>query len=246
MANVFRDSTAPYILVLVLTLTGWMFNSAIENATKLRIVEYRIENGKDADVFTKTLFLSNRSLTGSVNAGGFVLTCVLPNPQTPCLAKLPSVKVEAQFLSTGNVTLASNPTVLTSNSVGFPALIPPRGEVGYRIGVADSSVPIRLVYNVDYDPIAKTQPDLEIVLIEDKSFDWRTVDSLSNKVLPFLFANYITLLLFGIIILLCFTGLWIIVEFFRLAFGSRPNPKEKMLVKVTIEGRTHEATIEEI
>lgn len=246
MPNVFRDSSAPYILVLILTVTGWMFNSAINSAEKLRIIEYRIENGKDGGVATKTLLLANRSLTGPINVGSLVLECTPPTPQTPCLATLPSAKLIAQFLEIGNVRLPVNPTPLSDHSVGISALLPPRGKAGYRIGVTDINVTIRLVYNVEYDPVAKTQPDLEVVLIEDKPFDW-TPDGLSNKILPFIFSNYITILLSVIIILMSTIGLWVIFEFLRLLFGKKPSgSKEKIIANVTIEGRTREVTVEEL
>ena len=125
-------------------------------------------------------------------------------------------------------------------------MLPPRGKAGYRIGVTDINVPIRLVYNVEYDPVAKTQPDLEVVLIEDKPFDW-TPDGLSNKILPFIFSNYITILLSVIIILMSTIGLWVIFEFLRLLFGKKPSgSKEKIIANVTIEGRTREVTVEEL
>ena len=125
-------------------------------------------------------------------------------------------------------------------------MLPPRGKAGYRIGVTDINVPIRLVYNVEYDPVAKTQPDLEVVLIEDKPFDW-TPDGLSNKILPFIFSNYITILLSVIIILMSTIGLWVIFEFLRLLFGKKPSGfEEKIIANVTIEGRTREVTVEEL
>ncbi|WFU04527.1 hypothetical protein QA648_27490 (plasmid) [Rhizobium sp. CB3171] len=247
MANIFKDSSAPYLLVLMLTGAGWMFNSAVENASKLRIIEYHIEDGRDGAVATKTILLENKSLTGSVNVGGFVLSCQTPAAESSCLVKLPSVQKEAQYIAAGNVVLATNPQMISDNSVVFPALLPPRGEAGYRIGISGATDAIRLVYNVDYDPVKQTQPDLEILLIEDKPIDWNSWRDISNKLLAFVFENYIALLSLGIIVLISTIGLWIFLELLGLIFGRRKAPPaNKSTLRLTIEGKTHNVEVEEL
>ncbi|MBY5456888.1 hypothetical protein HFO89_11005 [Rhizobium leguminosarum] len=247
MSNVFKDSSAPYILVLLLSLVGWMFNSAIDNASKLRIVQYRIESGSDGEVATKTLYLMNRSISGAVSIGSFTLACVLPDGQAGCLAKLPRANVEAQFLKVGNVVLASNPQLAGDNEIAFPALIPPRGEVAYRIGVADSNATIRLRYNVDYDPIKNTQSDLEVVLSEDRPVHWSSWNDVSEHILAFVLGNYISLLFCGIAILSALIGAWLLIELLN-AFASlwRGKTDGKATFKVTTGGTTHEVTVEEL
>lgn len=247
VGNIFKDSAAPYLLVLLLTGAGWMFNSAIDHAAKLRIIEYRFEDGSDGPVATKTVFLANKSLTGSVNAGNFRMSCVPPAGQPGCLVKLPTIQSQAQYVSAGSIRLAENPTVLDNNSVGFPALLPPRGEAGYRIGVVDKSVPIRLIYNVDYDPVKGTQSDLEILLIEDKPINWHSWRDISIRVQAFVFENYITLLALGIVLLVAVIAFWILVQFILLIFGrSDTQSTGKTKLKLTIEGKTHEVVVEEI
>jgi len=246
VSNVFKDSSAPYVLVLLLSLVGWMFNSAIENASKLRVVQYRIESGTDAGVATKTLFLMNRSISGAVSIGSFTFECIPPDGQKDCLVKLPRANVEAQFLKVGNVVLASNPQLAGDNEIAFPALIPPRSEVAYRIGFSDANAVVRLRYNVDYDPIKNTQSDLEIILSEDRKIDWSNWNDISEHILAFALGNYITLLFCGIAVLTALIGAWLIVELAKACASIWRGKEVKAVFKVTAGETVHEVTVEQL
>ncbi|WP_331376138.1 hypothetical protein [Sinorhizobium chiapasense] len=247
MTNVFKESAAPYVLVLLLSLAGWMFNSAIENASKLRVVEYRVEDGTTGGVATKTIFLRNRSMSGAVNAGNFLITCVLPGGGKPCLAKLPTVGTEAQFLQSGNVILASNPSVIPDDKVAVPALIPPRGAVAYRIGVSDVKASLRLVYNVEFDPVLNKQADAEIMLVEDRKFDWSNWNDASDHILAFVLGNYIPLLFSGIVVLTGSIAIWLVIQLLSSIFtSSKKETENKTVLKVTVGGITHDVTVEEV
>lgn len=150
--SIFRDSSAPFAIALVISVFGWLFASAIQRAETLRLVEYETEFGKIEDVTTLSITFHNRSLAGALRDGDFLVTCIDADgrPLSGCLASLPGLSEgrEATYVATGEILLDLETRTIDTKTIELPAVVPVGGTTTYRIGVTSQDVRFRVQYDL--------------------------------------------------------------------------------------------------
>jgi len=213
MANPFTDEKAPYIVVLLIGLVGWMFNSAIETAKNLRVIQYRYEEGKDQAVDTVTIHVANNSMASSINAGDFVFRCPTTSGAEAgggCLEKIPSINAEAQYVGGAQFGLPE-PLQISVDGVRVAAMIPPKTEVGFKIGLKDKRVRPTFSYVLDADAIAGDKSNLQVRIIGPNEVDGG-LGHLIDRVTIFVISNYLATLVSALLILFAIVVLYLVVS----------------------------------
>ncbi|MBY5523570.1 hypothetical protein [Rhizobium leguminosarum] len=233
MGGIFKDSAAPYILTLMVSLLGWMFNSAIKGGENLWIVEYEIQYATVEGVPTVTIYLENQSLKG-LKAGNFLFLCSHKKYQDPsappCFANLPKVGVPWQPLRPEKVISPGSqpPIVVDIRSMKLAAIIPIGGKIGYRFGLAEANTPIEINY-----------------VVEDAASEMRMLLTSGWSLEGFIWGNYTPLLGYGFFSLLTLLIFWIaaaVISFFRAKEEApKPAEKEEIVVRLITEGKSNDA-----
>jgi hypothetical protein len=232
MSNIFKDSSAPYVLTLLVSLLGWMFNTAIKSGENIWVVHYEQTYETKDGAPMVTVFFENKSLFKLLNVGTFTIECAdqkySSSAAPQCFTNLPNAMVPAVPLRVGNVSLPSVPQKVDNKGIKAPALLPPGGKVGYRIGLVEANTPLR----IGYTPDAATAAGGAQMLLTDS---WSPEG--------FVFANYLRLVGAGFIVLLFLILVWFVNELvarWRTVPPIDPEPNEKIEVTLTIEGQDRE------
>lgn len=244
--NVFRESSAPYVLVLLIGLVGWLFNSALESARDLRILEYRSEYGSDGAVNTVTYRIENRSMAAAINAGQFTFRCptVRKDPSDPaktCLAVLPSVGSQAQYLGSSNLGLPES-VLVSGEGVSVNARIPPRGELGIRIGIKAKDTKLTFAYILSEPDIQGDRSSIQVRIRQSGAEHQRTLREHLDDVTVFVISNYLTLLVLALLVLLSTIALYFLFVIILASTAKREEKKE--IFQVTINGETRIVAVE--
>ncbi|KGF68922.1 hypothetical protein LL06_13710 [Hoeflea sp. BAL378] len=198
MINIFKESSAPYILALLVSLLGWMFNTAIENAKNVWIVQYEIVYDVKNDVPIAEVYFENKSLFKLLNVGTFVIECYdekFRSVEAPnCFTKIPDILGEAAALRVGNVSSPTMPEKVDNKGYKARALIPPGGSVAYRFGLGEANTPL----HVSYNPASNTADGGAQMLLTDS---W-TLEG-------FIFSNYLRIIGLGFAICFVIIFAWI-------------------------------------
>lgn len=250
MPGIFKDSTAPYLLALLVTLVGWMFNSAIDSAKNLRVIEYRTERGKDGAIDTLTFRIRNQSMTQAINVGQFNFLCPLESTGgiagiSSCLVEMPSIGTSAQFLGGANFGIV-NPIDPEPGSATTDARIPPGTEVAYRFGVKDKDTRLRFRYLISSDDIAGEKSSLQVKIIDEGNPSSAGVFGKVENLTLFIVSNYLSVLVVVILFLLALIALWIVVVLLVAIFAKKSTGQkeaERYQVEITHKEESHVATV---
>jgi len=244
MSNIFKESAAPYILALLVSLLGWMFNTAIENAKNVWIVKYEIVYGVEKNVPTAQVYFENKSLFKLLNVGTFVIECYDQKYHTEdapgCFTEIPGLQREAAALRVGNVSSPTIPTKVDNKGYKARARIPPGGKIAYRFGLGEANTPL----HISYSPENNTDDGGAQMLLTDR---W-TIEG-------FIFSNYLRLVGLGFIICFVIIVFWMtavllrqICEWLNLCGNAKDRPVDKaqeINVRLIIPGENHETTGEQ-
>ncbi|MBP1850204.1 hypothetical protein [Rhizobium halophytocola] len=276
MANVFKETSAPFVLALALGIVGWLFNSALDTAKTLRVLDVSYEFGTDQGVPTITYWISNLSLAQAVNAGEFVFKCPAadnssagpdaaarpddsPKPNasagsdvavsggeaTGCLRRLPSAGAAAQYLVGGNIGLPVSPGVAPSrDGIHAAARVPPRGNVGFTMGLDQAETRLQFVYLLDQADISGDRSRLQ-TLVLGKGTD-RKIGYL-DRVTVFVISNYLSLVTLALAAFSLCVLIYLLVQFLAVIWPKRraaAPSKARFIVK--LRGETHVLEVEEI
>ncbi|MEH2699031.1 hypothetical protein DXU03_17890 [Rhizobium johnstonii] len=230
MANVFRDEKAPYVIVLLIGIVGWMFNAALDTAKDLRIIEYRSVYGTDGQVNTVTFYVANRSMVSAINSGRFSFRCPPPaadNKATApsCLTDIPSVSAKAQYLGSGNFGLPE-PITTENEGASVEALVPPKSEVGFKFGLANKDVKLGFSYVLDPEDITGDKSSVQVRILAPQAGQGTTWLAKLDRLTLFVLANYFTVLMASMICLGGILVIYFVASLFVSIFGNREGPAD--------------------
>ncbi|MBY3352782.1 hypothetical protein [Rhizobium laguerreae] len=228
MANVFRDDKAPYVIVLLIGIVGWMFNAALDTAKDLRVIEYRSVYGTDGPINTVTFYVANRSMVSAINSGSFSFRCPPPasnsaDPTPSCLADLPSIGSKAQYMGSGNFGLP-DPITVEGEGASVQALVPPKSEVGFKFGLTDKDVKLGFSYVLEPEDIEGDKSSLQIRILGPQSGKGNTWLAKLDRLTLFVLGNYFTVLVASLIGLLGILVIYFILALWVSVFGIRKEP----------------------
>lgn len=210
MANIFRDSAAPYVLAILVGALSWLLNSAITELKNTRYIEYQVNYTGTGKTREATVTLSNRSMGQSINVGKFGFECLLPKGATgPCLRELPENRMKIMFMRSGTISLLTQPELITDDIVAVNAAIPPRAHVTYRLGLANDGAHIRVGYDLQGVNLADAGVTAGAIFVEGPTVE------------GFVLQNYLKIIIVSIVLfILCFI-VWIIISIFRSVSTKR-------------------------
>jgi hypothetical protein len=224
VGNVFRDEKAPYIIVLLIGIVGWMFNAALDTAKNLRVIEYRTVAGMDGAVNTVTFYVANRAMVSAINSGSFSFRC-LPalgssTPPAPCLAIMPSINANAQYLGSPGFGLPE-PIPTEDEGGSVKALIPPKSEVGFKFGLASKDAKLGFSYVLSPDDIAGDKSSVQVRVLTTQPAESSTILGKLDRLTLFVIGNYFAVLVASMVALVLVLGLYVLVSFLVMLFGGR-------------------------
>lgn len=223
MADVFKNSAAPYVLALMVSLLGWMFTTMIKSGENIWIIQYSVAYGSSDGVPTATVMFENKSLLKPLNTGGFTIECsdekYDKTADLQCFQTIPQINSPVQPVGTGGVVLSSLPSKVDHKAMRALALLPPGVSAGYRFGLVEAETKLRIFYT-PANPLDGTR----MVLTDDWTLE------------GFVFSNYfriISVAFFGLLLLI---AIWFVIELVgRLCAPSANNVAKKKAIKLTVE-----------
>lgn len=228
MANVWLDTTAPYVLVAVLGAMGWVVNTSVSDLKQSNIVEYDINNVNVESIPVKYVDIHNRSLTHNLSSGKFTFRCS-GMATDDCFRKSDSGSA-ITFMPISGVSYKSN-IGMNGPIYEAEARLAPQSAVRYRIRMNSPQDEIVVLYEppVDSDPGSSG-------LIFRTGASWE----------GWLIANYLKYLIWAFIalavLLVCWFGgalIFLVFKWHRKS-GEEPVSEKPETFRVIIEQRRTE------
>jgi hypothetical protein len=229
MANIWQDTTAPYVLVAALGATGWIVNAAVSDLKQLKLVEYEINSLELNGQAQKIIDVYNRSASYSLLDGdiyfycgnGLVLECfgnkgANGTPISP--SPLSGASLKTEVFEDGN-NYRAEARLLAQSATRF------------TVSVTDKKQNLAVLYV----PKEVSEGSAgNIIFREGRSWE------------GWLIANYLPSLIcaFGILSALflswCALSLWYLV-FGKSGSSSHPKPPEKIYIVLNEKGDAHDS-----
>ncbi|MDF2813201.1 MAG: hypothetical protein K0S56_4232 [Microvirga sp.] len=210
MTSIFKDSNAPYVLAILVGALSWLLNSAIAELRDTRFIEYTISYSGEGKTREATVRLQNRSMSQPISVGAFVFQCLLQPGQTgPCFRELPGSGQTVEFVRSGSIWLRSDPMPVTPTITTVNAVVPPRAQVAYRMGLVDNNAEIRVGYDLAGVSLATSGGNsAAIIFVKGPTIE------------GFVLANYLKIIIYSLLFFGGLFSLWISVAFVRFACGK--------------------------
>ncbi|RVG88453.1 hypothetical protein CN221_27345 [Sinorhizobium meliloti] len=228
MANVWLDTTAPYVLVAVLGAMGWVVNTSVSDLKQYNIVEYEINNVTVDGIHVKYVDIHNRSLTHNLSSGMFTFRCS-GMATDDCFIKSDNGSA-ITFMPISGVSYKSN-IGINGPIYEAEARLAPQSAVRYQIRMNSPQDEIVVLY----EPAVATDPE-NSGLIFRSGASWE----------GWLIANYLKYLIWAFIalavLLVCWFGgalILLLCKWYRKP-GEEPVPEKPETFRVIIEQRRTE------
>ncbi|RWX35214.1 hypothetical protein [Rhizobium leguminosarum] len=232
MGNIFRDDKAPYAIIFLMGIVGWMFNAALDSAKDLRIIEVRTVAGMDGPANTVTFYIANKSMVAAINSGRFSFRCPVPAPGqgvagASCLALMPSINANAQYL--GSKGFGGLPVPIDSNTEGasVEALVPPKSEVGFRFGLASKDVTLGFSYVLNSDDLEGDKSSAQVRIITPETAQPSGWLGKLDRIALFVLGNYFTVLVAAMGLLGFLLAIYFAVSLVVALFGTREEKTDE-------------------
>lgn len=210
MSGIFRDNNAPYILALLVGALGWLLNSAIAELKNTRYIEYTISYSGEGENREATVRLLNRSMSQPISAGAFVFQCLLkPGEAGPCFRALPGSGQTVEFVRSGSIWLRSDPRSDTPMITTVDAVVPPRAQVAYRMGLVGNNAEIRVGYDLaGVDLVAASGGSTAVIFVKGATIE------------GFVLENYLSIIIYSLILFGGLFALWTVIALIRFVTGQ--------------------------
>ncbi|WP_018388701.1 hypothetical protein [Ancylobacter sp. FA202] len=210
MGSIFRDSNAPYVLAIIAGALGWLLNSAVVELKNTRFIEYTISYSGGADDRQAIVRFINRSMSQPISVGRFGFQCLLPPGETgPCFRSRRGSGQAVEFVRSGAIWLRSTPQLVTDDIYTVDAVVPPRAQVAYRMGLVGINADVRVGYDLaGVDIAANGGSAVGVVFGRGPTLEGWVLE------------NYLSMIIYSLIFVgLCFVA-WIVIAFVSLQRGE--------------------------